>query len=233
MRITHLWRYPVKSLAGEPLQEAQLAAGGIPFDRSFRVVDELDGRKGKPLTARQLPRMLAFKAAAASGAVRVQVPDGTVVAAGEDLARALRSAFERPLAVEAAATGAYPFFDDSDLLVMSAASIRALAVEMDRPVSAARFRPSILLDGDDAIPFAEDAWVGRTFVAGSAEISITQRNVRCAFTNIDPETCEIDPAFLKHIVARHDQCLGVYARVMRPGRIAVGDEWRESSGGLT
>lgn len=226
MRITHLWRYPVKSLAGEALQDAQLERGGIPFDRSFRFVDELAGREGKPLTARQLPRMLAFKAFASGGNVHAIGPDGAVLRAGEQLASALRTTFDRQLHIEAAGAGAYPFFDDSDLLVINGASVRALADEMGVPMSVVRFRPSIVVDGEDATPFVEDSWVGSTFAAGAAQIDITQRNIRCVFTNIDPDTYEVDPKFLKHIADRHEQCFGVYARVARPGRIAVGDEWR-------
>lgn len=224
MRITHLWRYPVKSLAGEALKEADLGSGGIPFDRAYRLVDET--RDGKPLTARQQPRMLAFKAFASGGSVHAIAPDGAVLRAGEPLEAALRATFAQPMHIEAAQTGAYPFFDDSDLLVINAASVRALAEEMGVPVNIVRFRPSIVLDGDDATPFCEDGWVGQTFGAGAAAIEITQRNIRCVFTNIDPETYAVDPSYLKHIAARHEQCFGVYARVARPGRIAVGNEWR-------
>jgi len=226
VRITHLWRYPVKSLGGEPLQATSLDHGGMPFDRSYRLVDELEGREGKPLTARQLPELLSFKATAAAGGVRVAQPDGAVIDAGDALATALRVRFDRPLRVEAVGAGAYPFFDDSDLLVINAASVRALGEEMSLPVTALRFRPSILLDGDDATPYIEDDWVGRSFAAGTAEIAITQRNIRCVFTNIDPDTCEVNPAVLRHIAERHEQCFGVYARVAKPGTISVGDEWR-------
>jgi uncharacterized protein len=229
MRITHLWRYPVKSLAGEALKEADLAAGGIPFDRAFRFIDE--SRDGKALTARQQPRMLAFKAFASGGSVHAIAPDGAVLRAGEPLEAALRTAFPQPLHIEAAQPGAYPFFDDSDLLVINAASVRALADEMGVPVNIVRFRPSVVIDGEDATPFCEDGWVGQRFAAGTAAIEITQRNIRCVFTNIDPETYAVDPSFLKHIAERHEQCFGVYARVVRPGRIAVGDEWRAIEAG--
>jgi uncharacterized protein YcbX len=226
MRITHLWRYPVKSLSGEALKQADLDAGGIPFDRSFQMVDETQSREGKPLTARQLPRMLAFKAFASGGSVHAIAPDGAVLRAGDQLEAALREAFDRPMHIEASQAGAYPFFDDSDLLIVNGASVRALADEMGVPMNVLRFRPSIVVDGEDAAPFVEDAWVGRTFGAGTAEIEVTQRNIRCVFTNIDPDTYAVDPAYLKHIAQRHEQCFGVYARVARPGRVAVGDEWR-------
>jgi uncharacterized protein len=226
MRITHLWRYPVKSLAGEALTEAELDRCGIPFDRSFQLVDERETRKGQVLTARQIPRLLSFRARAANGSVSVQSPDGSFVTAGEELATKLQSTFDHALSIVARDKDSYPFFDDNDLLVINAESVRALGLEMDIPVDIMRFRPSIVLDGEDAKAFVEDEWIGRSFAAGRAELDIVERNVRCIMTNIDPTTCAVDPSFLKFLTDHHQQCFGVYASVRRPGRIAIGDEWR-------
>jgi uncharacterized protein len=226
VRITHLWRYPVKSLSGEALRQTTLDPHGIPYDRSFRFVDMRDGNSGKALTARQIPQMLAFRASAASGSVCVESPDGSTVAPGEQLVKLLQTTFDRPLALEAQKPDAYPFFDDNDLLVINAASVRELSREMDIAVDIRRFRPSIVIDGADAQPYAEDHWVGKSFAAGTAQLDIVQRNVRCVITNIDPETFAVDPAFLKFLVDHHEQCFGVYARVRTPGGIALGDEWR-------
>ncbi len=227
MRITHLWRYPVKSLAGEALTSTQLDRGGIPFDRSFMLVDGLESRKGKPLTARQIPRMLAFRASADGGKVTVSGPEGLVLEAGEELAAQLASTLDRAMSIQSAAHGSAPFFDANELLVVNAASVRALASEMGVSVNPKRFRPSVVLDGNDAVAFEENDWIGRTFRLGEAEIEIVELDVRCIFTNIDPETFEIDPSFLKYLVDHHNQRFGVYATVRTPGRVALGDEWRE------
>jgi len=229
VRITHLWRYPVKSLAGEALTSTQLARGGIPFDRSFMLVDGLESRKGKPLTARQVPRMLAFQAHADSGKVTVTGPDGSVCGAGENLAAELASTFDRAISIQSVVPGSAPFFDAHELLVVNAASVRALASDMGAPVNVLRFRPNIVLDGDDAVAFTENDWVGRTFSLGDAKIEIVKHDIRCIFTNIDPETFEVDSSFLKSLVDRHDLCFGVYASVRAPGRVALGDEWREQT----
>lgn len=217
----------MKSLAGEALTSTHLERGGIPFDRSFMLVDGHESRKGKPLTARQVPRMLAFRASADAGKVTVSGPDGSVFDAGEKLAAQLASTFDRAMAIQSTVHGSAPFFDAHELLVVNAASVRALASHMGVPVNALRFRPSIVLDGDDTLAFAENDWVGRTFSLGDAEVKVVELDVRCVFTNIDPETFEVDPSFLKYLVAHHNQCFGVYATVREPGRVALGDEWRE------
>jgi uncharacterized protein YcbX len=226
VRITHLWRYPVKSLGGEALEAAQVEHTGIRYDRSFRLIDQHPHRQGKPLTGRELPGMLGYRASASNGGVAVRTPDGATIAAGERLAAAMHAALGRPMSIEPLVTEAYPFFDDCDLLICNAASVRALEREMGIAVNPLRFRPSILLDGADATPFVEDTWVGARVEVGAVALEIVQRNVRCAMTNIDPDTCVVDPAYLKHLVQRHEQCFGVYARVRVPGRIALGDEWR-------
>jgi uncharacterized protein YcbX len=224
MRITHLWRYPVKSFSGEPLTETAVDHRGIPFDRAFRFAVQSDGKR-KALTGRQLPQMLAYQAFAASGSVAVRTPDGMLLSPGAELRAMLSSAYGRALFLEEAQTTDYPFFDDADLLIINAASVRTLAEEMRTPIDVLRFRPSIVVDGADAQPFAEDGWIGKSFTAGTARLQIVQRNVRCVMTNIDPQTCAVDPSFLTFLTEHHEQCFGVYARVAAPGRIAVGDEW--------
>lgn len=204
-----------------------VARGGIPFDRSFMLVDESENRKGKPLTARQEPKMLAFRASADSGKVSVRSPEGSIIDADQELAAKVEATFARPVSIQSKAPDGYPFFDDNDILVINAASVRALAAAMGVPVDIMRFRPSIVLDGDGARAFEENQWIGRRFGAGTAAFELVELNIRCVFTNIDPKTFEVDPSFLKYLVDHHNQRFGVYATVRAPGSIAVGDEWRE------
>ena len=58
MHVAELWRYPVKSLAGEKLQTVELSADGIPGDRVVQVYD----REGRIVTARTAPRLLGLNA---------------------------------------------------------------------------------------------------------------------------------------------------------------------------
>jgi MOSC domain-containing protein len=58
MYVAELWRYPVKSLAGEPLDSAEISTDGIPGDRVVQVYDA----EGRMVTARTAPRLLGLKA---------------------------------------------------------------------------------------------------------------------------------------------------------------------------
>src|SRR5579864_5662099 len=145
MRITHLWRYPVKSLAGEPLSDTVVDRGGIPFDRRYMIIDGEATRKGKPLTARLVADLLAYRATVTGEDVRVKTPDGQTFAMDETFSSHLQSALSRPLSLEAAAAAAEPFHDAHDILVLNEASVRALEGEWGSPINPLRFRPNIML----------------------------------------------------------------------------------------
>ncbi len=226
MRITHLWRYPVKSLAGEPLAQTRLDRGGVPFDRQYIITDDEATRTGNALTARVVPDLLGYRAAVEGDAVRVTAPDGRSFAVDETLSSAMASALGRPLRIDAAPAGALPFHDAHDVLVINAASVRALSEEWSKPLDPVRFRPNIMLDGEDLPPYAEDDWVGRRFTAGDAVLEGVARDERCVLPTIDPRTLARDPSLLRLIVERHNQCFGLYCRVLTAGKIALGDEWR-------
>lgn len=224
MRISHLWRYPVKSLAGEELAQTKVDLGGIPADRRYMIRDRDPRRDGKPLTARQQARMLALQATARKDEVSVTAPDGRTFSMDDAFASYLAATLGRPLSIEAS-QDTRAFHDAHDILVINAASVRALAAEWGKPVDPLRFRPNIILEGDNLAPWVEDAWAGRSFRAGDARFAGVKRDERCAIPTIDPRTLEIDPSLLRLIVQRHEQCFGMYFTVATPGNIAVGDEW--------
>lgn len=225
MRITHLWRYPVKSLAGEPLLQVELGRGGMPFDRRFIIRDGEATRKGHPLTARLARDLLAYRARVDRSGVVVQAPDGGAHTVDDAFASHLAAALERPLSIEEAAPGSGPFHDAHEILVLSAASLRALEDEWAKPLDPLRFRPNIMLDGDDLTPYMENDWVGRRFKCGDAILEGAALDERCAMTTINPQTLERDPSLLRLIVERHEQCFGLYCSVRQAGKVALGDEW--------
>jgi uncharacterized protein YcbX len=225
MVITHLWRYPVKSLAGEPLTSTRLDQGGIPFDRQYIIIDGEATRKGKPLTARQVGELLAYRGAVEGEEVSVRAPSGASFAIDDALSSHLRSALDRSLSIESAPAPGEPFHDAHDILVLNAASVRALEVEWGKPLDPLRFRPNIMLDGDDLTPYIENDWVGRRFRAGEAVLEGAAMDERCVLPTIHPRTLARDPSLLRLIVERHDQCFGLYCRVAKAGKVAVGDEW--------
>jgi len=226
MRITHLWRYPVKSLGGESLTHTAVDRGGVPFDRQYVIIDGDTKRAGKALTARLVADLLAYNATVAGDAVSVRAPDGRTFAMDETFSSHLQSALARPISFETAAAPGQPFHDAHDILVLSDASVRALEQERRLPVNPLRFRPNTMLGGDGLPPYVANGWVGRRFKVGEAVFEGAALDKRCVLTTIDPDTLAKDPSFLRLIVEQHDQCFGLYCRVERPGKIAVGDEWQ-------
>jgi uncharacterized protein len=198
VHVAELWRYPVKSLAGERLESVAVREDGFPGDRAYRVVD---GR-GKQLTARTKPGLLALSGADLEDA-RSRLPE----AAGPEA---------RIEAASANGDGGH-FFDESPLLVATDGAIAALGYD------GRRFRPNIVIGG---VPGMEErSWDGRRLRIGSdgAEIDLGHLCERCVLTTYDPDTQAQDPNVLRRVNAELD---GLFARncwVASPGRIAVGD----------
>ena len=200
MHVAELWRYPVKSLAGEPLESVDVREDGFPGDRAYRVVDG----GGKQVTARTKPGLLALSGADLESSVAA-LGD----AAGPD------ARIERASANGAVGDG--HFFDESPLLVATDGAIEALGYD------GRRFRPNIVVAGVTGME--ERSWDRRRLRIGSdgVEIDLGHLCERCVLTTFDPDTQEQDPDVLRRVNADLD---GLFARncwVAKPGRIAVGD----------
>jgi len=89
-----------------------------------------------------------------------------------------------------------------------------------------RFRPNFVLEpvGDGDLP--ELAWCGSVVRLGDAEIRVEVPCARCVMTTVEQGDLPKDPAVLRAIVGALEQNLGVYATVVTPGRVAVGDDVR-------
>ena len=224
MRVVQMWRYPVKSLGGEPLRAVELRAGGMPFDRRYAVMDSDPNRAGKPLTARIDKRLLAYGASVRDGQVIVRAPDGgehrVDSPAWLDL---LRADLDRPVSLWSSEA---PEHDDADILVLNAASLRALTGEYGSFINPLRFRPNFVVDGPDLAAYVESEWEGADVSVGGAVLHVQYPDQRCVVTTIEPETLATDPSFLRLIVERHAGRFGMYCSVVRSGPVALGDEWR-------
>ena len=206
MHVAELWRYPVKSLAGEPLDSVEITADGIPGDR---VVQVYDG-KGRVVTARTAPRLLGLKAVL--GEKGEPIVNGRPWTA-PDIAAAIEAA---------AGTGARLARDDGpdrfDVLPLLVATDGAVdALGLDRR----RFRPNILVSGVNGL--AEREWPGRRARVGEAIIGFKKLRGRCVMTTYDPDTLAQDPTVLRRIVEEMGGQLALDTYVVQGGRVAVGD----------
>jgi uncharacterized protein YcbX len=205
MHVAEIWRYPVKSMAGEPLREADLLDDGVAGDRGVIVVN---GR-GRIVTARTHPKLLGLRATVEGGEIRVDGrpwnhPDTAraVEAAAGATARLVR--WDGP-----------ERFDVLPLLVATDGAIAAFG--RDRR----RLRPNLVIGGVEGL--AEREWEGAELRAGSVRIAIHDLRGRCVMTTYDPDTQAQDPAVLRDIVARFDGRLALNCSVIEPGRLRVGD----------
>ena len=209
MHVAELWRYPVKSLAGEPLEAVDVGEHGFPGDRVMRVEDA----RGKPVTARTRPELLALRASV-NADQRAPLVDGRRWDASEVAAAVARAAGEGARLVPA--PPGERVFDESPLLLATDGAIESLGYD------GRRFRPNIVLAGVDGM--AERGWDDRRLRIGSGvEIDLGHLCERCVLTTFHPDTREQDADVLRRVNAELD---GLFARncwVTAPGRIAVGD----------
>lgn len=216
--VTELWRYPVKSMAGEQLDSCLITEQGLEGDRRWALIDGTPNRAGKELTIRQHEGLLAYRARLASGGVEVLAPSGETLTLDDRLVQSLGSESSRSLTLRDMA-GAN--FDDSHVLVVNLATVKAFSAISAMHVDHRRFRANLYIDS--LAPEEEISWLGRRIHAGDAELEVTSRCERCVVITRDPDTAQTSPELLRLLTEQHETCMGVYCRVVRPGRVAVSD----------
>jgi len=233
LRVLELWRFPVKSLLGEQLAQADVGPEGVAGDRGWALFDVATGFG---LTARRVPELLfAGGRLRADGHAEVVLPDGTVTSEDDALsawagrAVALRRAaevrgarrYENPADAEAEDTGRWDPFAGADGAFHDNADARVTLVSTGSLAGwdRRRFRANVVLAGA-----GEDALLGSRVRLGSAELDVVRRVPRCVMTT-RPQAGGIgrDTAVLKTIHRERGGDLAVGALVARPGSVAVGD----------
>jgi uncharacterized protein YcbX len=207
MKVAAIWRYPVKSMAGERVRWTKMTEMGLPGDRVVQVYD----RKNRIVTARRFPRLLQLHATL--GADREPLVDGLPWQSPEVSQR-----------VEAAvAPGAYLMrsdavgrFDVLPLLICTDGAVSEFGQDIRR------LRPNLLISGVDG--HAERRWEGAVLRLPDGEIGIRDLRTRCVMTTFDPETADQDASILGDIVRRFEGQVCLNAAVTRSGQITEGDD---------
>ena len=114
-------------------------------------------------------------------------------------------------------------FDTFPLSLITTQSIARLGEMVGAGLDVQRFRPNILVEAADGVPFAEDGWVGGVLRIGGMRMRVDKRDGRCVVITIDPVTAERNPAILRTVAGERQGCFGVYGSTVEPGRVAVGD----------
>lgn len=227
LEVTALWRYPVKSLRGEPLDATDVDRHGFPGDRAFGIVDEATGHV---LTGRREPRLLFVTARWQDGDVEIEGPDGqrldTDDALSAWLGRPVRLAragatggtYENPRDAEHESDwvtwqGPAHAWHDSGRARVSLVSTATLGTWAPQ-----RFRANVVLAGN-----GEDDLVGSQVDLGTATLDVTQQINRCVMVTRAQPGLEVDRDVLRAIHRERDGALAVGALVTTPGRVTVGD----------
>jgi uncharacterized protein YcbX len=205
MHVAELWRFPVKSLAGERLERGDLGDRGIPGDRLVWVC----GPEGVR-TARRHHRLLGLQ--------------GTLGPDGEPLIEGYPWQSPQALALVRQAAGDDAWLEPAD--EEDRFDILPLLVATDGAIAAfgrdgRRLRPNIVIGGVPGLQ--EFDWPGSVLEIGDARIHLHSRRGRCPMTTVDPDTLEVDPDVLKDIGRRFSGRLALNAEVRAPGAIAIGD----------
>ncbi len=207
MYLAEIWRYPVKSMAGERLEEVVLGRDGVPGDRRVQV------RVGERIiTARSRPRLLGHRATlGADGEPLVDGRPWRAASVAADVERAAGAGARLVRSDDVADR-----FDILPLLVATDGAIDSLGLDRRR------FRPNLLIGGVAGL--AERGWEGLRLRIGSAVVTLADLRGRCVMTTFDPDSQVQDPRVLRTIVERLGGVLGLNAEVDRAGRVRVGDE---------
>lgn len=232
MRVTQIWRYPVKSMAGEQLSAAEAIATGLAGDRGWALFDV---ESGLGLTARRSPELLFASASCQDdGTVQITLPDGTRAEDDAALSRwlgrpvELRSSerggprtYENPSDFEderepwgrfSGSAGAFHDSAEATISLLSEATAGSWDVR--------RFRANLLLDRGD-----ETELVGHHVRVGGAELVVGPGLVRCVMvTRPQPDGIAKDLDVLRRIHRERGGDLAVGAAAVTSGAIAVGDE---------
>jgi uncharacterized protein YcbX len=208
LHLASLWRYPVKTLGGEPLSSAVVGRDGLVGDRLVCV----RGPEGVR-TSRRHYRLLGLR--------------GSVGSDGEPQVNGYRWDSVEAAALVKAAAG-----DDAWLEAIDAAErfdVLPLLVATDGAVAAfgrdvRRLRPNLLIGGVDGM--AETTWPGRTLHIGDVVVRLDSLRGRCPMTTVDPDTLERDPSVLRDIGTRFGGRLALNAEVAGGGTIRIGDAVR-------
>jgi uncharacterized protein len=245
VRVSHLWRHPIKGHGVEAVERTVLASGEtMPWDRVWAIGHEasrVDPTVGDWVPCANFsrgaksPELMAIRARLEedTGVVTLRHPRRPDLAVNpdlpEDAARLIewvlpisdpnraQPAFVTRARARGMTDSAFP-----SVSILNRASLAALSQRAGRPLEMERFRGNVWLDGLG--PWQEFEWIGRDLRIGGAVLRVRERITRCKATTVNPETGRVDADTLAALEAGWGhQDFGIYAEVVAGGAVAVGD----------
>ena len=229
-QIEAIFRYPVKSMRGEPLEHVLLGWHGLEGDRrlAFR---RRDARGGFPwLTAGKALDLISFTPLPRENGkgealpTHVLTPEGKKMALfGETLAAEVGRRYGAPVEMMHLKHG---IFDEANISVITSDTVRQVCRLAGKTPDVRRFRPNIVVRSLRALAFEEDEWLGGVLRFGESDdapaVTVTMRDLRCAMVNIDPEGGNPSPEVMEACVRGNENNVGIYGTVTRIGRLSIG-----------
>lgn len=249
--VESLWRYPIKSMAGEALPEAFIGYAGVYGDRSYAFLNSAAPPGFPYLTGRDRGQMLRYRPrfrnpeiaskppnqpdalklaelspvypSLAELAVDVETPSGQMLAADDPALLAMLAGQSPPSGLSLIRSHR-AMTDCRPVSLISLHTIQQLGEEVRAELDKRRFRANVYARLDTAKGFGEDAFVGRRLQIGSrVVVAVLERDARCKMITIDPDTAEETPTIMRNVARAHDGNAGVYCAVMAEGIVQPGD----------
>jgi hypothetical protein len=251
--VESLWRYPVKSMAGEELAQAFVGFSGVYGDRCYAFRDSA-ARTGFPyLNANVQQSMLLYRprfrhperaaappnlaeataiapgvtpANAEPGDMRLDVvtPQGEVVPVDDPKLTEMLTEGLRGGHDLTLVRSDRALTDCRPVSLTSLQTVRQIEAEVGVAVDKRRFRANVYLDLAAGVGFGEDGWVGRRLRVGPrAVVAVLERDPRCKMISLDPDTGGHDPEVLRQVAQAHGAYAGVYCAVLVEGVVSKGD----------
>jgi uncharacterized protein YcbX len=251
--VESLWRYPVKSMHGQELDEMFAGYAGVYGDRLFAFESSASARGFPFFTGRDQRQMIRYRARFRNPAkaarpvnlgeaeklgsgvnpisadvselmVDVETPDGKTFAINDPaLIDDLRLNTEGNHELRLLRSDK-AITDCRPLSIFAVQTAEKLGEETGVAVDKRRFRANVYVDLTACKGFAEDKFVGRSLRIGSnVTVAVLQRDGRCMMITLDPDTAEKTPAILKAVAQAHEGMAGIYGAVLAEGMIHKGD----------
>lgn len=221
-RVTSLRRYPVKSMGGESLDAVDLDSRGLVGDRWFAVEDDQGYFASGKATKRFRRRDAVFEYRAVTtspGCVEVRAAGASWRVGDPALDEQLSAAMG--LAVRVVPEATIPHQDAGSVSLVGTATLAWCASQLGVDADPRRLRVNVVFESDE--PFIEDSWVGQSVRIGASVLRVVQRIQRCRTIDVAQDDADAAQPWLAPLGEHRDLRVAVYADVVAPGRIAVGD----------
>lgn len=219
--VTAIRRYPVKSMGGEPLEHVTLDARGLQGDRWYAVVDA-EGRLASAKDSRRFRRrdeVLDYGARTVGTQVLVTGPEGTWPAGDAALDALLTRRTGSHVRVRP--EDGVPHQDGGAVSLVGTATLEWCAHRWGVDADPRRLRVNLVVETTE--PFVEESWVGRTVDLGGCTLRVVERIARCRTIDVAQDGVEALGRWLRPLGEERDLCVAVYADVVSPGGVRLGD----------